>query len=216
MKQYVVVVIAIWAGIGAWSSVQANEGTQKSAAPARAEMLARGQQIARSVCVACHGIDGNSPISGNPSIAGHPEQYIASQLALYKSGARKNPIMQGMAANLTPEDMKALGAYFYSQAAKPVAVARDHAIAERGQKIYRAGIPELKVPACAGCHGGTGAGIPARYPRLAGQYPEYTLTQLQLYNEGARKHPQMGAIATRMRSADMQAVAEYIAGMRSR
>lgn len=186
------------------------------AAPSKADLMARGQQIAGAVCVACHGVDGTSPIAANPNIAGMPEQYIAKQLELFKSGVRKNPTMQGMAANLTPDDMKALGVYFFAQKAKPSAVARDAALAGKGQKIYRAGIPELKVPACAGCHGGAGAGIPAIYPRLAGQWPEYTMEQLKTYAAGGRVSPQMNAIAGRMRDTDMQAVAEYIAGMRSK
>lgn len=187
-----------------------------NATPTKADMMARGQQIVGTVCVACHGLDGMSAISANPNIAGMPEQYIAKQLELFKSGVRNNPIMLGMAANLSPEDMKALGAYFFSQRAKVNAVARDAALAAKGQKIYRAGIPELKVPACAGCHGGTGAGIPAIYPRLAGQWPEYTLAQLKQYTDGTRKNGQMNTITSRMRDGDMLAVAEYVAGMRSR
>jgi cytochrome c553 len=157
-----------------------------------------------------------SAVPANPNIAGMPEQYIAKQLEYFKSGARKNPIMQGMSANLAPSDMKALGVYYFAQRAKVNAVARDAALAAKGQKIYRAGIPELKVPACAGCHGGAGAGIPAIFPRLAGQWPEYTFDQLKLYTAGTRKNAQMNAITGRMRDSDMQAVAEYIAGMRTR
>jgi cytochrome c553 len=179
-------------------------------------MMARGQQIAGAVCIACHGLDGMSALPANPNIAGMPAQYIAKQLELFKSGARKNPIMQGMAASLAADDMKALGTYYFAQRAKANAVARDAAKAAKGQKIYRAGIPELKVPACAGCHGGAGAGIPAIFPRLAGQWPEYTLDQLKLYAAGTRKNTQMNAITSRMRDGDMQAVAEYIAGMRAR
>ena len=185
-------------------------------APGKADMMARGQQIAGVVCVACHGLDGMSAVATNPNIAGMPEQYIAKQLELFKSGGRKNAVMQGMAANLTADDMKALGTYYFAQKSKVNAVARDAALAAKGQKIYRAGIPELKVPACAGCHGGAGAGIPAIYPRLAGQWPEYTFDQLKLYTAGTRKNTQMNAITSRMRDGDMLAVAEYIAGMRSR
>ena len=188
--------------------------------PSKADMMARGQQIAGAVCIACHGLDGMSSVSANPNIAGMPEQYIAKQLELFKSGARKSAIMQGMAANLNAsaqiDDMKALGAYYFSQRPKVNAVARDSKLAARGQKIYRAGIPELKVPACAGCHGGAGAGIPANFPRLAGQWPDYTFEQLKLYASGARKNLQMNAITGRMRESDMQAVAEYAAGMRTR
>ncbi len=187
-----------------------------AATPTKAELMARGQQIAGAVCVACHGLDGMSAVSANPNIAAMPAQYIAKQLEHFKSGARKNAVMQGMAANLSPADMKALGEYYFSQRAKNNAVARDPALAEQGKKIYRAGIADAKVPACAGCHGGAGAGIPAIYPRLAGQWPEYTLSALQAYTSGERKHPMMNTITSRLRDKDMVAVAEYIAGMRSK
>ena len=184
--------------------------------PSKAEIAARGQQLAGAVCVACHGLDGMSAVSANPNIASMPSQYIAKQLELFKSGARKNATMQGMAANLSTDDMRALGAYYFAQKAKPNAVARDKLLAEKGQKMYRAGIAELKVPACAGCHGGAGAGIPALFPRLAGQWPEYTLAALKNFSSGERKNTQMQAIANRMRETDMQAVAEYVAGIRNR
>ena len=186
------------------------------AVPSRAEAAARGQQIAGTVCVACHGLDGISVIPTNPNIAGMPEQYIVKQLELFKAGSRKNTTMQGMVANLSAEDMRALGLHYFAQRAKSNSMARDKSLAEAGQKIYRAGIPELKVPACSGCHGGAGAGIPAIYPRLAGQWQEYTLATLKNFSSGERKNTQMQTISGRMREKDMQAVAEYIAGMRAR
>ena len=187
----------------------------KAPVATRAEVLARGQQIAGAVCVACHGLDGNSPLPANPMIAGQPQQYIAAQLALFKSGKRKNAVMQGISANLTADDMRALGLYYATQKAVPKGVARDAKLAEAGEKIYRAGIAQSKVPACAGCHGGAGAGMPALYPRVAGQYPDYLLEELQHYASGERKNAQMQAIASRMREGEMQAVAEYMAGMRA-
>jgi cytochrome c553 len=195
----------------------ANEPAPKVSAapePTKTELMARGQQIAGAVCVACHGLDGMSPIPNNPNIAGMPPQYIAKQLQHYKEGSRKNAIMAGMAAGLSPADMKALGEYYFAQRPKYNAVARDKALAEKGQKIYRAGIAEAKVPACAGCHGGAGAGIPALYPRLAGQWPEYSLVQLKAYASGERKHAMMNTITARMRDNDILAVSEYLAGMR--
>jgi cytochrome c553 len=202
-------------------SANANEPAKSDAAaptkaPTHAERLERGKQIASAVCLACHGLDGYSPISANPNIAGMPSEYIAKQLELYKSGKRVNAIMQGMAANLTPDDMKALGTYYFTQRGKTLAVARDKALAERGQQIWRVGIAEAKVPSCAGCHGGNGAGIPALYPKLAGQWPEYTLHELREYATGERKNTQMNAIASRMKDSDLIAVAEYIAGMRTK
>jgi cytochrome c553 len=205
------------AGVLSWVAILTHAAdAEKSAPDKRAEMMARGQQIAGAVCVACHGLDGMSAISANPNIAGMPEQYVAKQLELFKTGVRKNPVMQGMAANLTVDDMKALGRYYFSQKPKANAVARDAALSEKGQNLYRAGVPALKVPACAGCHGGAGAGIPANFPRLAGQWPEYTLDQLKQYATGARKNTQMNAIASRLRESDMLAAAEYIAGMRAK
>jgi cytochrome c553 len=202
------------------SMVHASEEPVKTAAtpaaPSNADLLKLGQQSASAVCVACHGLDGMSAVAANPNIAGMPAQYIAKQLALFKSGERKNATMQGMTANLSPEQMKGLGLYYFSQRAKPNAVARDKKLAEAGQKIYRAGIASAKVPACAGCHGGAGAGIPALYPRLAGQWPEYTFAALKDFASGDRKNAQMHAIASRMQEKDWKAAAEYIAGMRAR
>lgn len=202
------------------SMAQAGEASVKTAAspaaPSNAELLKLGQQTASAVCVACHGLDGMSAVSANPNIAGMPAQYIAKQLQLFKSGERKNATMQGMVASLNPDQMKGLGLYYFSQKTKPNAMARDKSLSEAGQKIYRSGIAAAKVPACAGCHGGAGAGIPAQYPRLAGQWPEYTLEALKGFASGERQNPQMHAIASRMQEKDMKAAAEYIAGMRAR
>lgn len=175
--------------------------------------LERGKQIATTVCAACHGADGISPAPANPNLAGQHAGYIAEELAAFKSGARPSPIMQGMAAGLSPEDMQALGAYYAMQ--KPAqTAARDKALALRGQQIWRAGIKATGVPACAACHGAAGHGIPAQYPRLAGQHPELNLGWLKAYASGARPNEIMGPIASRLNDADMRAVTEYIAGLR--
>jgi cytochrome c553 len=190
-------------------------GASAAAAPAAVAKpdLARGQQIATTVCAACHGADGVGTAPANPHLAGQGADYIAAQLAAFKSRARPSPIMEGMAAGLTPEDMKAVGAYY--QAQKPVqGMARDKALAERGQRIWRGGIKALGVPACAGCHGAAGAGIPAQYPRLAGQHAELSLGWLKAYASGARPHAVMGPVAARLNEGDMRALSEYIAGLR--
>jgi cytochrome c553 len=184
-----------------------------AAAPVPKPDLERGKQIAATVCAACHGPDGNSPAAANPILAGQHAEYIAAQLAAYKSGARANPIMAGMSAALSPEDMRNVGAWFSRQVAKPSA-ARDKALAERGQQIWRGGVKQGSVPACAGCHGAAGAGIPTQYPRLAGQYAELTLGWLKAYASGGRANPVMAGVASRMSEADMKAVSEYIAGLR--
>ena len=184
-----------------------------AAAPAAKPDLERGRQLATTVCAACHGADGNSAVAANPILAGQHGEYIAAQLAAFKSGARPSPIMQGMAAPLSPEDMLAVGAYFERQ--KPgEMVARDKAMVERGREIWRAGIKTSGVPACAGCHGAAGKGIPAQFPRLAGQHPDLTTGWLKAYASGARPHVVMGPVASKLNEADMRAVAEYAAGLR--
>ena len=188
--------------------------TAAAAAPAAPKPdLERGKQLATTVCAACHGADGVSPAPANPNLAGQHGEYIALQLAAFKSGARPNPIMQGMAAGLTPEDMRSVGAYFETQ--KPSAtMARDKALVQRGQQIWRTGNKTTGVPACAGCHGAGGHGIPAQYPRLAGQHPDLNLGWLKAYASGARPNAVMGPIASRLSENDMKAVTEYISGLR--
>jgi cytochrome c553 len=175
--------------------------------------LERGKQLASTVCAACHGADGKSTAPANPNLAGQHGGYIAIQLAAFKSGARPSPVMQGMAAGLTPEDMRSVGAYYETQ--KPVpGQARDKALVERGQQIWRAGNKATGVPACAGCHGAAGRGIPAQYPRLAGQHPDLNMGWLKAYASGARPNAVMGPIASRLNENDMKAVVEYISGLR--
>lgn len=193
--------------------VYAGSAVAAAPAPAAKPDLARGQQIATTVCAACHGANGVSTAPANPNLAGQVGDYIAAQLAAFKSKARPSPIMEGMAAGLTPEDMRAVGAYYQSQ--KPAeGMARDKALADRGQKIWRSGIKSIGVPACAGCHGAAGGGIPAQFPRLAGQHPELSLEWLKAYATGTRPHAVMGPVAAKLSENDMKAVSEYMAGLR--
>jgi len=184
----------------------------EGAAAAKADPAA-GQKIASGVCVACHGADGNSAVPSNPILAGQRADYIAAQLAAFKAGTRPSPIMQGMASPLSPDDMRNLGAWFESQAHRPM-VARDKQLALRGEQIWRGGIKATGVPACAGCHGATGLGIPAQFPRLSGQYSDLTYGWLKAFASNGRPHPVMSPIAAKMTDADMKAVAEYAAGLR--
>jgi cytochrome c553 len=177
---------------------------------------AKGQAIAGQICAACHMPDGNSIIPANPKLAGQHAEYISKQLAAFKSGERKNPIMMGMAGAISPEDMANVGAWFESQKTA-VLGAKDKALAEAGQKIYRGGKTATGVPACAGCHSPSGAGIPAQYPRLAGQHPEYVLAQLKAFRAGERNNgnaAQMATIASRLNDKDMEALAEYVASLK--
>jgi cytochrome c553 len=197
------------------------------ASPARAEEgaakpdLAKAKQIVDQVCSACHGADGNSPSPSNPNLAGQQADYIASQLAHFKSGIRSNPVMAGMAAPLTPEDMRSLGAYFSQQKPKGSA-AKDAELAAAGQKLFRGGDAASGVPACAACHAPNGAGIPSRYPRLSGQYADYVLAQLRAFKAGERGMDKegkdvngkiMAQIAGRMNDQAIASVAQYTAGL---
>lgn len=182
-------------------------------APASRPDLERGKQIASTVCVACHGADGNSTGPANPILAGQHADYIAAQLAAFKSGARPSPIMQGMAAGLAPEDMRNVAAWFEAQKPAP-RFARDKALAQRGQDIWRGGVKATGVPACAGCHGAEGQGIPVQFPRLAGQFQDLTMGWLKAFASGARPNAVMAPIASKLSEADMKAVAEYITGLR--
>jgi cytochrome c553 len=184
--------------------------------------LAKAQATATQVCAACHGPDGNSPTPVNPSLAGMPAQYISTQLAHFKSGLRVNPIMQGMATPLSPEDMQALGIHFSQQKPKGLA-AKDAALVQSGQKLYRGGDFEAGIPACASCHAPDGSGIPKNYPRLAGQHADYTYAQLKAFKAGERgldpdgkdvNGRVMATIASRMSDAQMRAAAEYVSGLR--
>jgi cytochrome c553 len=171
-------------------------------------------KMATQVCAACHGADGNSAIALNPKLAGQHPEYITKQLKNFKSGERKNAVMGGIVAALSAEDMINLGAYFGSQTVKN-GKARSNGVGSVGEKIYRGGIADTGVPACASCHGPAGAGIPVQFPHLAGQHADYTLVQMKAFRTGERSNaPMMATIAAKMTDQDMAAVADYIQGLR--
>lgn len=178
---------------------------------------AQAQQIVTKVCAACHAADGNSASPANPVLAGQHADYTAKQLADFKGNKeRKNPVMLGMSATLSPQDMQNLGAYFAGQKPKTRA-AKDPALVKLGQQIYRGGIMNKGIAACASCHGPNGAGIPAQFPRVAGQYAEYTVAQLQGFRAGERANDpnrMMRAVAAKLSDAEIKAVSEYMAGLR--
>jgi cytochrome c553 len=195
--------------------------SQEKAAAAKPD-TAKAQQIVTQVCAACHGADGNSVAPVNPNLAGQDADYITLQLAHFKAGIRVNPTMQAMAAPLSEDDMRALGAYFSQQKPKGLA-ARDPSLVKSAQQLWRGGDAANGIPACASCHSPTGAGIPKNYPRLAGQYADYTYAQLKAFKAGERGADSggkdingrvMNAIASKMSDAQMKAIADYAAGLR--
>lgn len=186
-----------------------------SAPAADAGDPAKAQTIANQVCAACHGADGNSPLAMNPSLAGQHAGYLLKQLKEFKSGARSNPVMMGMVANLSDDDMRNLAAYYASQQARPMA-AKDKDLAAQGAKLYRGGSLEKGFAACAGCHSPNGAGIPVQYPRLAGQHPDYVLAQLKAFRAEERANDpnkMMRAVSSKLSDKDIAALAEYISGL---
>lgn len=175
---------------------------------------ASAENTVKTVCSACHGLDGNSVITANPKLAAQHPEYLVKQLTEFKSGKRVNAVMSGMAAGLSEDDMKGLAAYFSGQTLK-LGAAKTNGKASLGEKIYRGGIAATNVPACAACHGPTGAGLPKQFPRLGGQHADYTVAQLRTFRTGERANaPMMMTIATKMTDAEMAAVADYIQGLR--
>ena len=183
--------------------------------------LAKAKQIAETVCVACHGADGNSPTSANPILAGQGAAYLFKQLTEFKAtdgkpALRNNPTMAGMTAALSVDDMKGLALYFSQQKRKP-ASATDEKLVAVGKNLWRKGDFEKGIAACAGCHGPAGAGVPTQYPRLAGQYAEYTDLQLKNFRSEERSNDpekMMRSIADKLSDKQIKALADYVAGLR--
>jgi len=172
------------------------------------------EQTVNTVCAACHGADGNSAITLNPKLASQHPEYIEKQLTEFKSGKRANAVMSGMAAGLSEQEIKDLAAYFVAKKLN-LGQATKNGAGSLGEKIYRGGVAATSVPACASCHGPSGAGLPKQFPRLGGQHADYTLAQMKAFRSTERANaPMMMAIAAKMTDAEMAAVADYIQGLR--
>ncbi|HEX6708235.1 MAG TPA: c-type cytochrome [Albitalea sp.] len=184
-------------------------------APAAAKPdLAKGQAKSNEVCVACHTNDGSRGSPANPILQGQHPEYMVKQLTEFKDDKRQSAVMKGFASQLSEQDMKNVAAFYGSKQAKPgFAKSKDNV--SLGEKIYRGGLADRNIPACAGCHGPKGSGIPAQYPRLAGQHADYSNAQLTAFRDGARKNSLvMAGITAQMSNKEIAAVADYIAGLR--
>jgi len=203
------------------TSAFAEEPSKTEGAKAESKVdAAKGGAIAQAVCSACHGADGNATGPTFPKLAGQNATYLAKQLTNFKVAgdskvpARNNAIMAPYAAALSDADIKNVSAYYASQAYKPATAKNKDSVA-LGEKIWRGGLAERAVPACAGCHSPNGAGIPVQYPRLAGQWGDYNEAQLIAFKTGTRKNNvPMAQIASRLSDAEIKAVADYAAGLR--
>ena len=181
-------------------------------APAKPDP-AKGQTLSTQVCGACHTADGSRGVPANPIIAGQHPEYLIKQLSEFKAGKRDNPVMKAFASTLSEDDMRNVAAFYAGAQSKP-GFAKSKDLVKLGEKIYRGGIAERGIPACAGCHSPTGVGIPSQYPRLAGQHADYTEAQLLAFRSGTRKNSApMTGVAAKMNDREIKAVADYIAGL---
>jgi cbb3-type cytochrome c oxidase subunit III len=184
------------------------------AAASKKPDLAKGQATFTAVCAACHGADGNSGSPEYPKLAQQHPEYLVKQLIEFKSGKRANAVMMGMSQALSEDDMKNIAAWLSHNNAKP-GFAKDKDLVALGEKIYRGGVADRQIPACAGCHSPNGAGNPAQYPRLSGQHADYVATQLSAYRDGKRNNNlQMTQVAAKLNDREVKALADYVAGLR--
>ena len=182
-------------------------------APAKPDLV-KGEASYSAVCAACHGADGNSSVVTQPSLAQQHPEYLVKQLQEFKSGKRNNAIMKGFATALSDDDMRNIAYWLTSKPAK-AGFAKDKDLVAMGERIYRGGIADRQIAACAGCHSPNGAGIPAQYPRLSGQHADYTVSQLNMFRDGSRANSiQMTQVAAKLNDKEIKAVADYIAGLR--
>lgn len=197
--------------------LQASDAPPKAFKPdlAAGESIFANGDATRGIvaCVGCHGANGNSGSGAWPKLAAQNATYTYNQLVNFKSGARANAVMMGMSMSLTDADMKNVSAYLEKQALKGGNASNKDTI-ELGRNIYRGGIANKAVPACASCHGPAGSGIPVQYPRIGGQWGEYIQTQLLTYRSGERKNNQMNTISNKLNDKEIQAVSDYIAGLK--
>jgi len=183
-------------------------------APAAKVDPAKGATIAAATCAACHSSDGTRGSAANPILQGQHPDYVAKQLADFKSGKRASPIMKPIAAAMSEADMKNVAAFYAGKQAKP-GFAKNKDLASLGEKLYRGGAGDRMIPACSGCHSPNGAGIPAQYPRLAGQHADYAEAQLVAFRNGARgNNAVMTGVAAKLNDREIKALSDYIAGLR--
>jgi cytochrome c553 len=212
LKSLVVATVAV-SGLACAAEVQ---HAAAKADPAKGATLYDSGDAARGVpaCASCHGAGGNSTIATNPKLAGQIEAYVHKELVDFTTPSRNQPIMTTYAKALTDDEKRNIAAYLATQKPQQGA-ARNKDTVELGRKIYRGGIADKGVAACASCHGATAAGIPAKYPRLAGQHQDYTVAQLEAFKSGVRNNSvEMTALSKRLSTEEMKAVADYIAGMK--
>ena len=224
MKLFAQFLLAALLGAAANASFAADEPSEKPAAEAPAKVVkpdpAKGDALFNNAlpngasCASCHNADGNSAIAANPKLAQQHPEYIFKQLQDFQSGKRKSAIMKPMAVGLSEEDMRNIAWFVGSKKIKP-GFAKEKDLVSLGERIFRGGLADRQIPACAGCHSPDGSGIPSQYPRLGGQHADYTVQQLTQFRDSVRLNsPQMNGVAAKLSDREIKAVADYIAGLR--
>lgn len=218
MKLFVPLLLAALAGFFSGFSFAADPAapapTERAPAKLAKADIANGEVVFNGKsCAACHSADGNSAIPANPKLAQQHPEYLVKQLQEFKSGKRKSPVMSGMAAMLSEQEMRDVAWFLGAKPIKP-GFAKDKDLVALGEKIYRGGIGERSVPACAGCHSPNGTGIPIQYPRLGGQHAEYIAAQLTAFRDGVRLNSvPMSGVAAKLNDREIKAVSDYVAGL---
>ena len=220
MKLFAPILLAALVGFAATASFAADAPAAAAPAkpakpdPARGDTLFNAGSATVQSCASCHNADGNSAIPANPKLAQQHPEYILKQLQEFKSGKRKSAIMKPLASALSEQDMRDI-AWFVGAKKVKTGFSKDKDTIAMGERIYRGGIADRQIPACAGCHSPNGAGIPAQYPRLGGQHADYTVAQLIAFREGVRLNSApMTGVAAKLNDREIKAVADYIAGLR--
>ena len=179
----------------------------------------KGAALAQGLCAACHASDGNSVIPANPILAGQHYTYLKNQLNYFQvkqgedKAKRENAVMLGIASGLSSDDIDNLAAYYSQQKIKP-SYASNLELAKAGEVVYKGGDDSRGLPSCSSCHGPRGLGVPGQFPRISGQHATYTASTLKSYKNGSRaNNKQMMAISSRLTEMQINALAEYLAGL---
>ncbi|MBC3468788.1 c-type cytochrome [Pseudomonas sp. RW10S2] len=175
-----------------------------------------GQNPAAMACLGCHGPDGKGiAAAGFPRLSGLSAGYLSKQLDDFRSGSRKQPVMEPLAKALSDEEIRAVSAWLSTQPSDPVTGARRQQIASNPtERLALYGDWNREIPGCVQCHGPGGAGVGEHFPPLAGQPAAYLVAQLNAWRDGSRRNDPnqlMVGVAKAMTDAEVTAIADYFA-----
>lgn len=192
---------------------------QKTAAAPAAPGAAKSIQAKVATCIGCHGIKGYQAsfpeVYKVPMIAGQSAKYIAAALTAYKQGDRRHPTMRSVATTLSDQDITEIAAYYEGLGKDPAVSLPDSA--DKAPSPQVAGL--LQKAACVSCHGANFAKpVDPVYPKIAGQHADYLFVTLKAYKADSnpsvgRTNGVMGAIAKQFSTAELKALASYVASL---